>query len=80
MRSLKDARKDAREFMQNSNWSYTLISFSKRFGYYHCHDRDGHSVYFCEKSGKLEPIHSEYADQFFRNKRIYDKQKRKKTK
>ena len=37
MRSLKDARKDAREFMQNSNRYYTLISFSKRFGYYHCH-------------------------------------------
>ena len=70
MNSLKNARKEAREYMNNSGWSCCFINFSKAKGFYFTKDKDNYSVYFCHKDGSLEELNkTEYARNFHRSKR-----------
>lgn len=67
MQGLKEARKQAREYMARTNWSYSYISFTRQKGYYFTppHDADNYAVYFCRKNGTLEELKTDYARRFF---------------
>lgn len=70
MNSLKNARKEAREYMNNSGHSCCYISFSKTNGFYFTKDRENYSIYFCHKNGNLDELNNtEYARNFHRNKK-----------
>lgn len=72
---LKEARKEAREYMNEHGWFHACISFTRQKGYYFTSSGDGFTVFYCQRDGSLKEVKSDYARRFHQCKKQREKRR-----
>lgn len=70
---LKEARKEAREYMNECGRYHSCISFTRQKGYYFTPHGDGFTVFYCNKNGSLTESKTDYARRFHQCKKQREK-------
>lgn len=76
---LKEARKDAREYMNEHGRFHSYISFTRQEGYFFSPCFSGFEVFSCYRDGSLKEFKSDYARRFHQCKKQREKMLKRKS-